>query len=226
MNKKKLLVDDIIAVVLIITLMLLVLGFRLFLLMSLIVYPMASLLIFGFSGIYQGIFSKKLKSISKVLNFILGISYILFAIFMFSLLFTPSRIPIIYIIYFLSIPMILIGIGGFLKGLMIDVYSPSLRILNMIIGVITIILTISAILYIETSFVFHFFSLIIALGLNCILRSELYLSEFGLSLFSAKRGSNTLPPKDTYLECVIKNLKLVFILMDSFEIRNPEIEEY
>jgi len=200
MNKQKLMVDDIITGVLIIIYILLAIAFRLFLLMSLIVYPMASLLIYGISGTYKGIFNKELNFINKVLNFIFGIVFILFAIFMLILLFTPPRIPISYIIYFLSIPLLLIGLAGFLKGLIVDVYSPSLKILNMIIGVITIITTFIAILFAEASFIFYLCSLLIAIALNGVLRSALYLSEYGLSLKS------------------FRNFKLVFIIMESINV--------
>ena len=180
MNKQKLMVDDIITVVLVVILLLLALGFRIFLLMSLIVYPMASLLLYGIGGTYRGIFNKKMNSIKKVINFILGIVYILFAIFMFTLLFTPPRIPITYIIYFLSIPIFLIGIGGLLKGLLVDVYAPLFRFLNVLIGAITVIFTGIAIIYAETGYIFHLFTLLTTLTLNGILRSALYLSEYGL----------------------------------------------
>jgi len=204
MNKQKLMVDDIITVVLIVILFLLALGFRIFLLMSLIVYPLASLLIYGIGGTYKGIFNKKMKSIKKVINFILGIVYILFAIFMLTLLFTPPRIPINYVIYFLFIPIFLIGIGGVLKGLLIDVYSPLLRFLNALIGAITVIFAIIALIYAETSFTFHLVTLLTTLTLNGILRSALYLSEYELSLKS------------------FRNLRLVWFLMDNVPLHQLE----
>jgi len=204
MNKQKLMVDDIITVVLIVILFLLALGFRIFLLMSLIVYPMASLLIYGIGGTYKGIFNKKMKSIKKVINFILGIVYILFAIFMLTLLFTPPRIPINYVIYFLFIPIFLIGIGGVLKGLLVDVYSPLLRFLNALIGAITVIFAIIALIYAETSFTFHLVTLLTTLTLNGILRSALYLSEYELSLKS------------------FRNLRLVWFLMDNVPLHQLE----
>ena len=204
MNKQKLMVDDIITIVLVVILLLLALGFRVFLLMSLIVYPMGSLLIYGIGGTYKGIFNKKMNSRKKVLTFILGIGYILFAIFMFTLLFTPPRIPITYIIYFLSIPVFLIGIGGVLKGSLVDVYSPLLRLLNVLIGATTVIFTGISVIFAETSFTFHLVTLLTTLTLNGILRSALYLSEYELSLKS------------------IRNLKLVWFLMDNIPLHQLE----
>ena len=205
MNKQKLLVDNIIKVVMIIILLLLALVFSLFLLMSLIVYPMVSLLIYGISGTYRGIFNKKMNVIKKVLNFILGIIYILFAIYMLNLLFTPPRIPINYVIYFLSLPIFLIGIGGLLKGLIVNVYSPLLRFLNALFGATTVLFTVIALIFAETDYIFHLFTLLTTLTLNGILRAALYLSEYGLKLNR------------------FQNLKLVWFLMDNVPL--TQIEE-
>jgi len=207
MNKQKLMVDDIITVILIVVILFLAVVFRLFLLMSLIVYPMASLFIYGIGGTYKGIFNKKMNLIKKVVNFILGILFTLFAIFMLTLLFTPPRIPLNYVIYFLSIPIFLIGVGGILKGLLVEVYSPLFRILNILIGAITILFTGVAIIFAETGYIIHLFTLLITLTLNGILRSALYLSEYGLTLKS------------------FKNLKLVWIIMDNVSLHLSQLEE-
>ena len=168
---------------------------------------MASLLIYGIGGTYKGIFNKKMNSIKKVLNFVLGIVYILFAIFMFILLFTPPRIPINYIIYFLFIPIFLIGIGGVLKGLLVNVYSPLFRFLNVLIGAITVLFAIIALIFVEIGFTFHLVTLLTTLTLNGILRSSLYLSEYGLKLNR------------------FQNLKLVWFLMDNVPPELPHLEE-
>jgi len=207
MNKRKLMVDNIIAVILIVILILLTLTFSLFLLMSLMVYPMASLILYGISGTYRGFFNKKMNNIKRVFYIILGIMYILFAIYILTLLFAPTRTPLNYVIYFLSLPIFLIGIGGILKGLIVNVYSPLLRVLNVLIGAITVLFTVIALSFAETGHIFHLFTLLITLTLNGILRAMLYLSEYGLSLNS------------------FKNLKLVWFLMDNVQQHLPQQEE-
>lgn len=208
MNKEKIMVDDIISVVLIVLPGFLVMFFVLIAIMALAVYPISTLLLYGIYKTYKGIFNKELNATRKVVGLLLGIGYISFAILILSIIFSQPHIPVSFIIYFLAMPTFLIGLAGFLKGFFIKVYSPLFRRLNMLIGASTIILTIISILFAESGFIYFLFSLLIALILNGILRSALYLSEFGLSLNK------------------IRNLKLVFLIMNSIEKKYPEINQF
>lgn len=207
MNKEKLMVDDIITVVLIVLFGFLVIYFVLIAIMALAVYPICALLLYGIYKTHKGIFNKELNATRKVVGLLLGIGYISFAILILSIIFTQPHIPASFIIYFLTMPTFLIGLAGFLKGFIIKVYSPLFRRLNMLIGASTITLTIISIVFAESGFLYLLFSLLIALILNGILRSALYLSEFGLSLNR------------------IRNLKLVFLIMNSIDIKYPEINQ-
>jgi len=104
-------------------------------------------------------------------------------------------------------PIFLIGLAGLLKGLIIDVYSPNFRYLNIVIGATTVLFTVIAIVFAETGFLFHLVTLLTILTLNGILRSALYLSEYGLSLKS------------------FRNLKLVWYIMDNIPLDFPYLEE-
>lgn len=208
MNKKKIMVDDIICVVLIALFGFLVIFFVLIAIMALAVYPISTLLLYGIYKTHKCIFNKELNATRKVVGFLLGIGYISFAILNLSIIFSQPHIPVSFIIYFLAMPTFLIGLAGFLKGFIIKVYSPLFRRLNMLIGASTIILTIISIVLAESGFMYLLFSLLIALILNGIFRSALYLSEFGLSLNR------------------IRNLKLVFLIMNSIEIKYPEIDQF
>ena len=207
MNKEKLMVDDIITVVLIVLFGFLVIYFVLIAIMALAVYPISALLLYGIYKTHKGIFNKELNATRKVVGLLLGIGYISFAILILSIIFSQPHIPVSFIIYFLAMPTFLIGLAGFLKGFIIKVYSPLFRRLNMLIGASTITLTIISIVFAESGFLYLLFSLLIALILNGILRSALYLSEFGLSLNR------------------IRNLKLVFLIMNSIDIKYPEINQ-
>jgi len=208
MNKEKIMVDDIICVVLIALFGFLVIYFVLIAIMALAVYPISTLLLYGIYKTHKGIFNKELNATRKVVVLLLGIGYISFAILILSIIFSQPHIPVSFIIYFLAMPTFLIGLAGFLKGFIIKVYSPLFRRLNMLIGASTIILTIISIVFAESGFIYLLFSLLIALILNGILRSALYLSEFGLSLNR------------------IRNLKLVFLIMNSIEIKYPENNQF
>ena len=208
MNKEKIMVDDIICVVLIALFGFLVIFFVLIAIMALAVYPISTLLLYGIYKIHKGIFNKELNATRKVVGLLLGIGYISFAILILSIIFSQPRIHASFIIYFLAIPTFLIGLAGFFKGVIIKVYSPLFRRLNMLIGASTIMLTIISIVFAESGFIYFLFSLLIALILNGISRSALYLSEFGLSLNR------------------IRNLKLVFLIMNSIDMKNPEINQF
>jgi len=104
----------------------------------------------------------------------------------------------------LCIPLFLIGLAGLLKGLIVDVYSTRFRRLNVLIGAITFLFIVFAIVSAETGFIFYTFTLLITFALNGILRAALYLSEYGLSLKS------------------FRDLKLVWFLMDSPALPQPE----
>lgn len=202
LNKKKILVDNIILVTLLIMMVTSVLFFQLIFIMSMAVYPMTCLLIHGFLKTHKGIFNKNLNYKKKVLNLIAGVIYILFSSLILILVFSQPHIPASYIIYFLALPSFLIGLAGFLKGLIVNIFSPLFRSLNMAFGILTIITTYFAILFADGSFIFCLCSLLIALALNSVLRSALYLSEYGLSLKS------------------FRNFKLVFIIMEWINIEN------
>jgi len=206
-NKQKLMVDNIICVAIIIVIFTLFMFFRLIAFMSIVVYPLAVSLPYGIYKSYKTIYDRELKISGKVLKFIFQIGYAIFSMLFLNMLFSYPHITLSYIIYFLSIPLLLIGFAGFLKGLIVEVYSPSLRRFNMLIGIITIIETIIAIIFADVNFIFHFFTLLVVLSINGILRAALYLSEYALSLKK------------------MRNFKLVFIIMNNFMIQIPEIEE-
>ena len=205
MNKRKLIVDDIISVLLLIILAYLIIFSQLLAVMSIAVYSFFCLIIYGIYRVHKSIFDRKLKFILKVLNLIFGITSVIFSSIILGIMFTRPNIPSSFILYFLGIPIFLIGLAGLLKGLIVNVYSPLSRFLNGLIGATTVIFTVIAIIFAETDFMFHLFTLLTSLTLNGILRAALYLSEYGLSLTS------------------FRNLKLVWFLMDSPHL--PQQEE-
>ncbi len=203
-NKQKKLVDDIVSVVLVILLVFVAFAVTLLAIMSIGVYCLFVLIMYSIYRSYKGIFDRKLKTISRVLSLSFGITFIIIPSYILSYMFAQSNIPASYFIYLLCIPLFLIGLAGLLKGLIVDVYSTRFRRLNVLIGAITFLFIIFAIISAETGFIFHIFTLLITFALNGILRAALYLSEYGLSLDS------------------FKNLKLVWFLMDSPALPQPE----
>jgi hypothetical protein len=196
MHNQKKLVDDIISAFLLLIILFQALFNQLLAIMSIAVYPLFFLLLYGFYRFYMSIFNEKLILIHRVLNLSFGIASIIFSSYVLNLLFTQPNITVGFVIYFLGIPTFLIGLAGLLKGLIVKVYSPIFRFLNALIGAITVFFTSIAITFAELGLIFHLFTLLTTLTLNGIFRAALYLSEYGLSLNS------------------FKNLKLVWFLMD------------
>ena len=206
-NKQKKLVDDIVSVVLVILLVFIAFAVTLLAIMSIGVYCFFVLIMYSIYRSYKGIFDRKLKTISRVLSLSFGITFIIIPSYILSYMFSRSNIPASYFVYLLCIPLFLIGLAGLLKGLIVDVYSTRFRRLNVLIGAITLLFIVFAIIFAETGVIFHLFTLLIIFTLNGILRAALYLSEYGLSLKS------------------FRDLKLVWFLMDSPALPQPENQD-
>ena len=206
-DKGKIRCDNYISITLIIGILILLLFFRLLTYMSLMIFPFFSLFLHGVDYIYR-LATKKYKTVkTRVFRLILGIFYIGLSTFVIWLVFSHPQITLSYIVYFLSIFMVFIGLAGIFKGFMIEVYSIFYRKANIIIGFTTLIGIVLAIYFVEFYFFLSLTSLIVLLVLNGIVRSGLYLSEYGLSIRN------------------LKNIKYVFFIMDNFVVQNLE-EDY
>lgn len=205
-NKEKLRCDNIISFVLIGFILVIFVFFRLIVFVSLMFFPIFALFLNGIYYVYKGLVKKDKTLAIKILRVILGIGYLSFSTFILSIIFSYPHITSSYVIYFISIPAFLIGFAAILKGCIVDVYSSLFRKLNIFIGFLTWSITLLALFYAESFFIITFISLISLLALNGILRSGLYLSEYGLSIRS------------------LKNIRLVFYIMDNLTVGNLEEE--
>ena len=204
MNKKKRLVDDILSIMLIILLVYIAFFATLLAIMTLGVYSLIVLFFYAVYRSYKGIFEKDSKKIHRILNILFGIAFIYSSGYILIYMFTRPNIPPSFFVYILGIPLSLTGLAGFLKGLLVNVYSPLFRYLNAVIGAVTLLLTVIATIFAETNVLFYLITLFTILMLNIILRSALYLSEYGLKLNS------------------FKNFKLVWYIMDSIPLVQEE----
>lgn len=204
-DKGKLRCDNIISITLIIGVVFLFLFFRLLSYMAMMIFPFFSLFLQGTAYIYRVAKKKKYKNVkTRVFRLILGLFYIGLSSFVIWLVFSFPQLTFSYIVYFLSIFMFFIGLAAILKGFMIEVYSLFYRKANIIIGFATLIGIVFANYFVDLYFFLSLTSLIVLLVLNGILRSGLYLSEYGLQLKN------------------LKNIKYVFFIMDNFIILNLE----
>ncbi|MFX1420463.1 MAG: hypothetical protein ACFE9N_16280 [Promethearchaeota archaeon] len=157
-------------------------------LFSIIAYPLVALLIQGVLKIISSLNKRNRGRGNNVNQFFIGIFYMIFSLWLLVYFITFPNITSQRIINLIAFPMFIVGISGILKCIIIKVYSFKFRIINTIIGGITIELCImvffSPLIFPESFFLFHIIALSISLIANILGRAALYLSEFGLSLLS------------------------------------------
>ena len=186
MYKQKVRADDINSVIIMLSFFALVFFSSLVALMSIVVYPLFALLIYGIVKIKKGIIDRDFDLGMKILTVIWGLFSLLFGLFMFYMILTQPTVGFTIIIHLIGFPILLIGIAGIVKGFIIKEYKFDLRVMNIVIGIFTVIFIGFAFALAEFAFVFFFYSLIGVLLLNMLIRSALYLSDFGLSIKNLK----------------------------------------
>ncbi len=179
LKRGKVIADDFIIVSIIGTFIVLVLFFKLIALMSIIVFPMFTLFLYGIFKLFLGLLK---KGKGKVKDLLMGVFSIPFGLFILIIIFSQPHISRGYIIYFIAIPIMIIGFAGIIKGFLIDTYSTFHQAINIIIGIITLIETTIAYITAETLFYYHILLLCVMLLINGIARTALYLSEYRISI--------------------------------------------
>ena len=187
-DKQKIKADDYIIGFLILFYVLFALFFKLELLLSVIVYVLIALFFYGILKIMNGVNKRNRGNIGNLNKILLGITSIFFSFALLSYLLSRPNVNTQIIINLVAFPLIIVGIAAVVKGVLIDVYIRKYRRLNIIIGVITIILSFMAIgsplFFLGDAFLFHMTSLSLMLFVNVISRAAMYLSEFGLSILN------------------------------------------
>lgn len=179
LNRGKVRADDFIILSIIGTLIVQLLFFKLIALMSFVVFPMFTLFLYGIYKLFLGLLKKGRE---KVKDLLMGVFSIPFGLFILIIIFSQPQISRGYIIYFLAIPLMIIGFAGIIKGYLINIYSTFHRALNIIIGIITLIETTIAYITAEPLFYYHILLLCVMLLINGIARTALYLSEYRISI--------------------------------------------
>jgi len=185
-NKQKIRADDRISIILVVGYLIFALFFRLESFISLIVYPFVSLIIYGILKIINALNKRNKGKGDNTVKFMFGLVSIIFSIVFLMFILSFPNITSQIILNLIAFPLFIVGLAAIVKGKMVTVYLKKYRILNIIIGLITIIVCLltffSPVIFPNNSFLIHFTSLCIVLFLNILGRAALYLSEFGLSL--------------------------------------------
>lgn len=185
-NKQKIRADDRISIILIVGYLIFALFLRLEAFISLIVYPFVSLIIYGILKIINTLNKRNKGKGDNTVKFMFGVVSIIFSIVFLMFILSFPNVTSQIILNLIAFPLLIVGLAAIVKCKMINIYSKKYRILNIIIGSITIIVClltfISPAIFTNNSFLFYFTSLFVVLILNILGRAALYLSEFGLSL--------------------------------------------
>ena len=182
LNPQKIRADSLILLSIVGMIVILLVFFHRIFIMSLMVFPMSALFLNSTYKIGYGLFKRKSYGSERVKNIMYGLLGIPFSVFILYLLFSQPIITREYIIYFLGIVIIIIGLAGIFKGVLIDVYSVYWRIINIFVSIATIFITIWAYIFADALFFLIIIVLPVVLILNAIFRATMYLSEYHISL--------------------------------------------
>lgn len=198
MHNQKNRTDDINTILLIVSYLALIFALTLIAIMSVVVYSVFFLLIYGFLKIRDCYVHKDFSKAFKITSFITGIGSIVFVGFVYWLIFIVEFVGFDIIIQLIVYPVLLTGIFGLVKGIIISCYIPKFRIWNVSIAIVTIIYAIFAFIFSNVYFFLHFLILTLVVISNFIVRSAMYLSEYDLTIKN------------------IKNFRLIFWIMSDY----------
>ncbi|MFX1378350.1 MAG: hypothetical protein ACFFA4_04595 [Promethearchaeota archaeon] len=180
-NKKKIKADDYITVLIVVNYIIFALFFHLEALISIYVYPFVSLAFYGILKIINFLNKKNTRETNPI-KFFFGIVSIIVSTFFLWLILIQPNFTLRVLIFLISLPMIIVGFAGIIKGSLIDIYSIRHRVMTILVGIITILVSLSVFINILNDLLFSIVALSLTLFLNIFSRAALYLSEFGLSI--------------------------------------------
>ncbi len=180
----------------------LVIFFPIIALMSVVIYPLTALIVFGFLKIIEMIKSKVYILFEKAIIINLSLLGMTFAILVISFIVSRPSVHTGMILQLISFPVVIIGFAGIIKGILVRLYSRFWRGLNLILGVITCWISLIGFLYTNLNYLLQFSLIIGILILNLICRTSMYLSEFDLSLNN------------------IASIKLIYYIVNNYPVYN------
>jgi hypothetical protein len=184
--KEKIRADNYITGFLVLFFLAFALFFRLEWIMSVIVYPFVALFFYGVLKIINGTQKRNRGNDQNLNRILLGIISILTSLSFLYYLISQPNVTSQNIVNLIAFPILIVGIAGIIKGIMIISYSIKQRSINIIIGSVTIIVCFVAFTSPITIFQdinwIYILMLSSVLMINILGRAALYLSEFGLSL--------------------------------------------
>lgn len=208
LNKAKVRADDIVIGTIIVSVVSLFFASIFILIVSSIVYPMIALFINGIIRLKRAFRDNYLESVKKLLNGLYGVFSIIVSILILGMIVIQPPITLSVLVILLGFPLQIVGFAGMAKGVMIDIYSLKYRIINILLGLITVVLSFYSIMNSDVNPPVQLIILSTLLLLTIISRFGMYLSEFGLSIIDPE------------------NFKVVFMIINGYYISLEEDTRY
>jgi len=208
-NKNKIRADDYITYLLAICFLLFACFLPLEALLSIIVYPFASLTCYGILNIISVLKKRNYENYRKLNKILLGIICVNFSVLFLWFILIQPNVTTQRIVALIAFPMLIVAFAGIIKGKIIDIYSLKYRRVNIYIGIITFIISMLVLLNILNNFLFNIIALSLTLFINILSRAALYLSEFGLSIVHIKNLRLFLYIISDYLIHIDRNGNLI-----------------
>ncbi|MHA2130941.1 MAG: hypothetical protein ACW99L_13300, partial [Promethearchaeota archaeon] len=157
---------------------------------------------YGFLKIINGANKRNRGNDKNIKRILFGIISILFSLSFLNFIISQPTVKFQNIINLASYPMVVVGISAIVKGFIINIYSKKYRLINILVGVITLWVCVLAfyshfIIPLDLN-LFHLISLTCILIANILSRAALYLSEFKLTILN------------------LRNLKLFFYIISDY----------
>ena len=184
--KKKIKADDYVIISSVVGYLLFAMVFSLGALLGVLVYPFASLTVYSILKIKDGLDRSNNNGYRNINKILLGIILFSFSIIFLNWILSRPGISSHLIISLIAFPIMMTGFAGIIKGAMIDLYKSNHRVMNVIVGLITVIISFIIFSTATNSVLFNIIVLSVTVFLNVISRAALYLSEYGLSLIHIK----------------------------------------
>ena len=184
--KKKIRADDYIIISSAVGYLLLAVVFSLGALIGVIIYPFVCLAVFSILKIKDGLDKNNNNGFRNINKILLGIILLTISFVFLNWMLTQPGVTSSIIMVLITFPIMMVGFAGIIKGLMIDLYKFNHRVLNVIVGLITIVISLIVFSSATENFLFNIIVLTITVLLNIFSRAALYLSEYGLSLIHIK----------------------------------------
>lgn len=197
-SKAKVRADDFVIATIIVSVVSLIFISMFILVVSSIVYPMIALFINGIIRLKKAFKNAYLEPSKKLLNGFYGFFSLAFSIFIVGLIIIQPPITLTVFVILLAFPLQIVGFAGIAKGIIIDVYTLKYRIINILLGMFTVVISFYSLFDSEGNQIIQLIILSIILLLTIIARFAMYLSEFGLSLKK------------------IENLKVVMMIINGY----------